>query len=143
MVENVKFPVGRVHEDEFTVHLFLDQCDQIACVKEELYFYVQRAGSIMNSNISIRKLDAVRAMWDRYVFYRKKGYKEEALRTLEKGCWLCDWIMNCLPVRKHFKELLPWVLRLSLYLFPRKISLQLVMKLIRRLRSGTESLEKR
>lgn len=143
LFDTVVFPVGRIHEDEFTVHQFLDQCDQIACVKEELYFYVQRASSIMNSNISIRKLDAVRAMWDRYVFYRKKGYKEEALRTLEKGCWLCDWIMNCLPVRNHFKELLPWVLRLSLYLFPRKISLQLVMKLIRRLRSGTESLEKR
>lgn len=133
LFDNVTFPVGRIHEDEFTVHLFMAQCEKVVCIGEELYFYVQRAGSITNSRYTIRKLDGVRAMWARYRFFRKNGFREEAAWALRAGSWLYDAMLDNLSVLTYFSQMFPWVLRLSLHLFPQKVSLQLAWKFVRRL----------
>ena len=133
LFDTVAFPVGRIHEDEFTVHLFMAQCEKIVCIGEELYFYVQRAGSITNSSYTIRKLDGVRAMWARYRFFRKNGFREEAAWALRAGSWLYDAMLDNLSVLQYFGQMFPWVLRLSVHLFPRKVSLQLAWKFVRRL----------
>lgn len=133
LFDTVAFPVGRIHEDEFTVHLFMAQCEKIVCIGEELYFYVQRAGSITNSSYTIRKLDGVRAMWARYRFFQKNGFREEAAWALRAGSWLYDAMLDNLSVLTYFPQMFPWVLRLSLHLFPQKVSLQLAWKFARRL----------
>ena len=53
--ERVRFPVGRLHEDEFTSYRLLYQSKKTVFVKEPLYYYVQREGSIM-SNLSERNV---------------------------------------------------------------------------------------
>lgn len=133
LFDTVAFPVGRIHEDEFTVHLFMAQCERIACVGQALYFYVQRSGSITNSRYTIRKLDGVRAMWARYRFFRENGFREEAAWALRAGSWLYDAMLDNLSVLQYFGQMFPWVLRLSVHLFPRKVSLQLAWKFVRRL----------
>jgi len=68
---SIRFPGKRLNEDEFIAHHVFSKCDRIACVSDCLYLYVQRSGSIMNAEFSIRRLDANWAFYDRYSFFRK------------------------------------------------------------------------
>ena len=43
----VRFPKGRVQEDNFTIFMLFLNANSIVTVNEPLYYYVQRAGSIM------------------------------------------------------------------------------------------------
>ena len=61
LFENIRFPEGRLHEDEFTAHLFYWQCERVAFVKKALYYYVQRDGSIMHKESTKRLCDVVTA----------------------------------------------------------------------------------
>lgn len=57
----VRFPVGKLHEDEFVLHEILLQTSVVACTQERLYCYWQREGSITNSTFSVRRLDGAEA----------------------------------------------------------------------------------
>lgn len=45
--ERIRFPVGRLHEDEFTAYRFLYASGKTVVISDPLYYYVQREGSIM------------------------------------------------------------------------------------------------
>lgn len=73
----VSFPTGKIHEDEFTAHLFYDRAEKVAGLSEPLYQYVIREDSIMTKKYSIRNLDYVEALNQRI------GYcMEHEMRTV-------------------------------------------------------------
>ena len=39
LFEKVRYPKGKVREDEFVIHQIVAQCDKIACISEKLHFY--------------------------------------------------------------------------------------------------------
>jgi glycosyltransferase involved in cell wall biosynthesis len=84
LLNTVRFPDGKIHEDEFTVHHFFDQCNTIACISDSLYFYVQRHGSI-TSEFSIKNLDLYEAYLDRYQFFYQYGIKTYAMQSIMTG----------------------------------------------------------
>ena len=47
LFSQVRFPLRKLHEDEFVAHQFYWQCEKVSLIKQPLYFYVQRGGSIM------------------------------------------------------------------------------------------------
>ena len=53
--EQIRFPVGRLHEDEFTSYRLLYASENTVFVENPLYYYVQREGSIM-SHLSERNV---------------------------------------------------------------------------------------
>lgn len=69
--KTLRFPVGKQHEDEFIIHRLFAQCDKISYINEELYYYLQRKGSIMKREFDVRRLDFGDAMIDRYHFTKK------------------------------------------------------------------------
>lgn len=71
IVEKVKFPVGRINEDEATCHRFIDGCNKISIIYNPLYFYYMREGSITKSKFTEKKLDAIFALDDRVEFVSK------------------------------------------------------------------------
>lgn len=73
--DNVRFPIGKLHEDEFVVHQIISQCKALAVSKKPYYFYLQRTGSIMNTQFKIKNLDATEGMLDRcQFFFNRKEY---------------------------------------------------------------------
>lgn len=95
LFENVKYPVGKQHEDAFVIHHLVNECNKIACVKMPLYFYVQRKGSIM-SQISVRNMDLGEALIDQYRFAKENGntlLRKYAARRLSFE--LEKWIPLC------------------------------------------------
>ena len=78
LFKNIRFPKGKIHEDEFVIHYIANECKKISSVKKPLYFYVQRENSIMNSEFSVKSLDGVEAFYNRTLFAVEQGYYELA-----------------------------------------------------------------
>jgi len=70
--KNIKFPQGRYHEDEFTIPYIIEGCNKYVSISEALYNYVQRGGSIMNSVLNVRRLDAIKAHQERLKYFSMK-----------------------------------------------------------------------
>lgn len=72
----LRFPFGKQHEDEFIIHRVIAQCKNISYIEDELYYYFQREGSIMNRTFNVRNLDYGDALIDRYHFTKRNKYEE-------------------------------------------------------------------
>ena len=86
LFDRVRFPVGKLNEDEFVFHEIMLQCKKVACVHDALYHYVVRPGSIMRTEYSVRRFDAVEASFLRAEELKHCGFSAPAVcRTLERG----------------------------------------------------------
>lgn len=80
-VEPVRFPNGRVQEDNFTIFRLFLNANSIVTVNEPLYYYVQRAGSIM-ANFTRRFM----------------------IDTIESHMYMSDYLMNhCSSVKNELQ----------------------------------------
>lgn len=84
-LEKIAFPLGKYHEDEFTAHLFLNECEKIVSTSERLYHYVQRSNSITSVKGSINRLDSMYALLERSDFFHSLKYNEYALYSLKQA----------------------------------------------------------
>ena len=73
---SIRYPVGKIHEDEFTTHKILFEFDQIAVIDQPLYAYFQNAEGITGSAWNPKMLDVYDALDDRIDFFQKKGFVE-------------------------------------------------------------------
>lgn len=54
LLEDVRFPPGRLHEDVFVTHVILHRATRVALTRRVLHFYRQRPGSITAGTMSLR-----------------------------------------------------------------------------------------
>lgn len=74
LFENIRYPKGYIHEDEFVIHKLLHLCTRTVYTEEKLYYYRKRGDSIMG-NISPKKIqDIYLAYEDRISFLEEKQY---------------------------------------------------------------------
>lgn len=81
LFEYIRFPVEKLHEDEFTAHLFWSACEKVACVEGIYYNYVQRSESITNEHYSIRRLDSIEAILMRLDYMLDNNYSEKSIHN--------------------------------------------------------------
>lgn len=73
-IENgIKFPVGKIHEDNFTTYKLLFFADKVGFLNKATYYYVQRSQSIMNMTFNKRRLDVLEMPSEAQVFFSDKG----------------------------------------------------------------------
>lgn len=101
----IRFPVGRIHEDEFTIHHIVAKCSKIVTIPDIGYAYVQRANSIMNSKISTRHLDLIYALIDRYYFFRQTKRKKLAHQTSINAYGYMMHNLNQMDIGNNLKEI--------------------------------------
>ena len=95
---NIRFRVGKHHEDEFLIHEIIDCCNKVVCLEDRLYYYVQREGSIMNTTYSVKNLDGIEAKVERLLYYIKNKKIEESILLLD------NVIDNLMIARIHLGE---------------------------------------
>ena len=78
---NLRFPVGKYHEDEFLIHYEFEKAHAVAATKESLYFYFQNPNGIMGQMTAQKRLDGMEAFVDRLHFLSLHGYTEAAIST--------------------------------------------------------------
>lgn len=73
--DSIRFPEGKLHEDNFIIHEIIYSCKIIVTIPKSLYFYMQRKNSIMNSGYKIERFDEIESLYYRYQFYKDNDLK--------------------------------------------------------------------
>ena len=89
--ENLRYPNGKVREDEFMIHHIINRCNRIASVNKKMYYYRQHTGSIMGNAYSINQLDIIEAYIERERSFRKEGKFLLAEKTLIRAILFLEW----------------------------------------------------
>lgn len=86
LFNNIRFPIGMLHEDDYTLYKILYGSKKIILLNVPLYFYLQRSDSIMGSAkpCSIR---ALRAKVERYFFFKANNELDLQAICLKNICW--------------------------------------------------------
>jgi len=87
--DTVRYPVGRLHEDEFVIHRILRQCSKIAIINCQLYHYRNREGSIISELNEKRIEDALAALKDRIEYAVEERWEEVLVPVIERYCDYC------------------------------------------------------
>lgn len=82
LFNDIRFPVGKIHEDEFTTYKLLYKAYKVVFTTEPLLYYWQRQDSIMGSGFKIKnRLHAIEAYGERVKFYEKIGQPDLVEKT--------------------------------------------------------------
>lgn len=65
LFKGIRYPLGKLCEDNHIIDSLVEQCSVISSIKDSLYFYVQRNGSIMSGKNTKRYLDDAEAFLNR------------------------------------------------------------------------------
>lgn len=79
LFNGIRFPKGKLHEDEFTTYKLLHKANIVVDTNIPIYYYRQRAGSIMNTGFNVKRLDVIEAWIE-----RKKYFELNNLEILKK-----------------------------------------------------------
>lgn len=70
LFRNIRFPVGKIHEDEFTTYKLLYVANKVVYTPQVLLYYWQRSDSIMGSGFKLKnRLHAMEAYQQRADFF--------------------------------------------------------------------------
>ena len=87
--DNLRYPVGKLHEDEYVIHKIFRKTDKIAITEESLYFYEVREGSI-TSGINIKRIeDSFQAYTERVDFCREEKWEDALPAVVNQYCDFC------------------------------------------------------
>lgn len=150
----VRYPKWPAYEDEHVfIHVF-DKVEKAATCKEKLYYYVQHAGSLMNSAYSEKQRSTTMKMWkERIDYYDDNIPKHKELRNCVLQAFVAwnVWFLSLYAhemtkeqkdelkkeIRKYF-----WCLLKTPHLYSPKESIKLAVKCVITL-VNTEILRKR
>ena len=76
--DNIRYPYGKIHEDEFTTYKLLYKAEKISYTNRKMYYYRQREKSIMSKSFNKKRLDVLEALEER-AYYMKNTVKDEGL----------------------------------------------------------------
>lgn len=76
LYESLRFPFGKINEDEFTTYKAFYNCHKkIVATNEKLYYYRYNSQSIMGSKFNKKRLDVLEALEERKKFYKDNSEK--------------------------------------------------------------------
>ncbi|MFJ8064764.1 glycosyltransferase family 2 protein [Psychrobacillus sp. NPDC096426] len=74
LFKDIRFPVGKIHEDEFTTYKLMYKAEKVVLTTAQLLFYWQREDSIMGVGFNIKhRIDVIDAFKERAEFFEKIG----------------------------------------------------------------------
>jgi len=82
---DLRFPTGRIHEDEFTTYILFFKSSRIAYINKRLYFYRQRLNSITSRP---HNNDYILAREQQLAFFRQEDIEYISILVLASLCWM-------------------------------------------------------
>lgn len=71
---SIRYPVGRIHEDEFVTYRILFPVNQLAFIPAPLYYYYINVHGITKSGWTYKRLDVLDALEQQISYFQKNGY---------------------------------------------------------------------
>lgn len=85
----IRYPRGKLHEDEYVIHRLFYKCTRIAVIDRPLYFYTIRGDSIISAMTPQRINNALEALGDRVEFSCDIGWNEVMPAVVKRYCDYC------------------------------------------------------
>lgn len=73
LFSEIKFPKGKLHEDEFTTYKIIYKSNITVVINQKLYFYRKNNESIMGKKFNEKRYDALIAFNERKEFFKKNN----------------------------------------------------------------------
>ena len=105
LFKEIRYPVGRLHEDRFTTYKVLFQYDKVSVVSYPLYYYFGNSEGITHSDWNPRKLDDIEAAENQIEFFYSKKNDEMIAYMVNEYISL---IINNMRWIKNKKEFLKY-----------------------------------
>jgi len=102
--KNIRYPKGKVHEDEFVIHHILDNINKLVISDSKLYYYRQRENSI-TSVYNKKRLNALEALEDRLEFYKKQTNEKMYNNTLYNFFFSIRHHLKQMKGNEEFKDI--------------------------------------
>lgn len=96
LFQTLRFPPGKLHEDEFTTYLAIYQAGSIGIYAARLYAYYTNPSGIMHAQWSPRRLDAIEAYEQQMSFARQN--KNDRLFTRILQLYILNLAIQCIQV---------------------------------------------
>ncbi len=81
LFQGIRYPVGRIHEDEFITHKLLWKARKVVVTNQYLYYYLRHFNSIMGRKFSMKRLDCHAAFEERLEFLKENRLEKEYKAT--------------------------------------------------------------
>ncbi len=81
LFKDIKFPKGKINEDEFVAHYIIELCENVSIISDELLYYRTTPGSIMQNIKGEKLFDVIIAYVDRIKLLDK--YNLEKAKTVQ------------------------------------------------------------
>lgn len=72
LFKSIKYPVGKIHEDEFTTPYLIEKCNTYINTPNQYYAYIKRENSIMTSKFNLKRIDIIEAQDMRLSYFSEK-----------------------------------------------------------------------
>lgn len=103
LFDNIGFPIGKTHEDEFTTYKLYLKSRSIIVLNKHTYAYRIRQGSIINSDYNLKRLHILEALEERMKILKKLGYNDLYIKTKKRYFYMLMYHRNML-FKNHFYE---------------------------------------
>lgn len=114
LFERIRFPVGKIHEDQAVIPIILYQVSKVVASDKKLYYYRKRPQSIMHEKFSNRRFDDLEAVDNCILFFSKLGEIEiikraQRRKRILKATYnlhaIIDGVHNAVPPEHKMSEL--------------------------------------
>ena len=94
--KNIRYPEGKLHEDEFTTYKILFECKEVCFVDEELYYYFVNETGITGGTIfgewRPSRMDFIEAVQERLVYFKERNINSVYMWQLKQYLYyLCEY----------------------------------------------------
>ena len=86
LLAKFRYPIGKIHEDEFVTYLILFTRPKIAFLDARKYGYRSRSASIMSEGWTERHLVRIDALKQQIEFFREHGFRRAERKTVDRLC---------------------------------------------------------
>ncbi len=117
-VDGTFFAKGKYHEDVFWSYQAIAKAEKVSVIGTPCYFYLQRKGSIMGENFSVKRLDSLEGYKERLQFL-EKNYPEFVEQERTSRYFFCMYLMQ-FAIRTKCNEAYDKILEYSKYFKPKK-----------------------
>jgi len=90
--EEIRYPVGKIHEDEFTTYKILFEIKTISYINAPLYFYFVNPDGITKSEWNVKKLDGIEAQRKQLAYFINKNFLKAAQKLVV--CYILNIVDN-------------------------------------------------
>lgn len=141
LFDDIRYPVGRRHEDEATIHYIIEKVSTAAWIGFPMYYYRQTPNSITRQTYNIKMLDELWSKEVRLDFFRGRGMSD----LYQKALYVyCSRIISHIEMMKDYtdeefksasqhykKQYLSSIKELSFQMLPLKKRLRLILYRLR------------